>query len=145
MDDLKMKISKDDVIATINAEAEGEFKFIVPTSYTLRPLRDEDLYPMLGVISKVFPDELSEAFVNVASGAKTLKQIGYGVGFKLVTAVIKNLPTIGDDVYAILSDLSGIPALIIRKMAFGTTPKMIWDVYHEVQNADFFEAFSKSS
>ena len=42
---------------------------VIPTTYTLRPLRDEDLYPMLGVIAKVFPDELSEAFVNVACGA----------------------------------------------------------------------------
>lgn len=117
----------------------------IPTKYTLRPLRDEDLYPMLGVIAKVFPDELSEAFANVASGAKTLKEVGYGVGFKLVTAVIKNLPAIGDDVYAILSDLSGIPAPIIRKMKFGTTPKMIWDVYNEVQNADFLTLVSKSS
>lgn len=113
--------------------------------YTLRPLNDDDLWPMLAIIAKVFPDELSEAFVNVVSKRKTMQEIGYDVGFKLVVAVIKNIPTIGDDVYAFLSGVSGIPAADIRKMPFGTTPKMIWDIYHEVKNLDFFGAASKSS
>lgn len=113
--------------------------------YTLRPLRDEDLWPVLGIICKVFPNELSEAFVNVVTKEKTMQEIGYDVGFKLVAAVIKNLPTVGDEVYSFLSDLSGIPADEIPKMPFGTTPKMIWDIYHEVKNIDFFGAASKSS
>ena len=113
--------------------------------YTLRPLCDEDLWPMLAIIGKVFPNELSEAFVNVVTKEKTMQEIGYDVGFKLVVAVIKNLPNIGGEVYDFLSDLSGIPADEIRKMPFGTTPKMIWDIYHEVKNIDFFGAASKSS
>lgn len=113
--------------------------------YTLRPMNDDDLWPMLGIIAKVFPDELSEAFVNVVSKRKTMQEIGYDVGFKLVVAVIKNIPTIGDDVYGFLSGLSGIPAAEIRKMPFGTTPKMIWDIYHEVKNLDFFGDASRSS
>ena len=113
--------------------------------YTLRPMNDDDLWPMLAIIAKVFPDELSEAFVNVVSKKKTMQEIGYDVGFKLVVAVIKNIPTIGDDVYDFLSSLSGIPAENIRKMPFGTTPKMIWAIYHEVKNVDFFGAASKSS
>lgn len=113
--------------------------------YTLRPLCDEDLYPVLGIISKVFPDELSEAFVNVVTREKSIEEIGYDVGFKLVVAIVKNLPKIGDEVYDFLSDLSGIPSDEIRKMPFGTTPKMIWDIYHEVKNLDFFGDASRSS
>lgn len=115
----------------------------IPDSYILRPLCDEDLYPMLAIIGKVFPDDLKGAFVSVASGEKTVRQIGYDVGYKLVVAVIKNLHTIGDEVYAFLSDLSGIAPEIIRKMKFGTTPKMIWEIYREAQNSDFFQVFSE--
>ena len=113
--------------------------------YTLRPLCDEDLYPILAIIGKVFPDELSTAFVQVASKEKTFKEIGYDVGFKLFTAVIKNLHTVDVEVYEMLSSLSGIPAQDIRKMKFGTTPKMLWDVYNDVKNQDFFGDASKSS
>ena len=117
----------------------------IPVDYTLRPLCDEELYPMLGILSKVIPEELADAFVGVVSEEKTLDEIGYDVGFKLVVAVIKNLPTIGDEVYAFLSGISGIAPEILRKMKFGTTPKMIWEIYNEVKNSDFFEAVSKSS
>lgn len=115
----------------------------IPADYILRPLCDEDLYPMLAIIGKVFPDDLKDAFVYVASGQKTIKEIGYDVGYKLVVAVIKNLHTIGDEVYAFLSDVSGIAPEIIRKMKFGTTPKMIWEIYREAKNADFFQVFSE--
>lgn len=127
------------------SDKEEKIKLLIPENYTLRPLNDNDLWPMLAIIAKVFPDELSEAFVNVVSKKKTMQEIGYDVGFKLVVAVIKNIPTIGDDVYALLSDLSGIAPEVIRKMPFGTTPKMIWDIYHEVKNLDFFGDASKSS
>ena len=113
--------------------------------YTLRPLRDDDLYPILAIIGKVFPEELSAAFVQIATKEKTLKQVGYDVGFRLFTAVIKNLHTVDAEVYEMLSNLSGIPAEEIRKMKFGTTPKMIWEVYNEVKNQDFFGDASKSS
>lgn len=115
----------------------------IPDSYILRPLCDEDLYPMLAIIGKVFPDDLKDAFVYVASGQKTIKEVGYDVAYRLVVAVIKNLHTIGDEVYAFLSDLSGIAPEIIRKMKFGTTPKMIWEIYREAQNSDFFQVFSE--
>ena len=128
-------------------------------AYTLRPLRDEDLWPVLGIIAEVFPDDLAKVFVNVMAGEQKLeevgkdvvdgeqklKEVGKDVGFKLFSAVIKNLPKMGDAMYDFLSNLSGIPANEIKQMPFGTTPKMILDVYKEIKNADFFGAFSKLS
>ena len=113
--------------------------------YTLRDLRDEDLWPLLDIIGKVCPDDLSTAFVQVASGEKTVSEIGMDVGFKLVVAIVKNLPKVHNEVYTFLASMSGIPAKEIQKMGFGTTPKMIWDIYNNVKNSDFFGAFSKSS
>lgn len=126
-------------------ENKTQQEVVIPDTYTLRPLCDEDLYPILAIIGKVFPDDLKGAFVDVASGNKKVREIGYDVGYKLVVAVIKNLHTIGDDVYALLSDLSGIAPEIIRKMKFGTTPKMIWEIFGEAKNADFFQVFSELS
>ena len=121
----------------------------VEKPYTLRPLRDEDLWPVLDIIGKVIPDDLAPMFSMVASGEKTVKEtveeVGYDVGFKLVVAVIRNIPTIKDEVYRFLSDLSGIPADVIPTMKVGTTPKMIWDIYHDLKNVDFFGAASRSS
>lgn len=110
--------------------------------YTLRPLRDEDLWPVLGIIGKVIPDDLNAVFAQIASGEKSVNEVGYDVGFRLVVAVVRNLPAVKNEVYALLSDLSGIPADEIPAMKVGTTPKMIWDIWHEIKNADFFGAAS---
>lgn len=110
--------------------------------YTLRPLRDEDLWPVLGIIGKVIPDDLNAVFAQIASGEKSVNEVGYDVGFRLVVAVIRNLPAVKDEVYSFLSDLSGLPADEIPNMKVGTTPKMIWDIWHEIKNADFFGAAS---
>lgn len=125
------------------AEAAKETESSKP--YTMRPLRDEDLFPILSIVGKVFPDDLASVFAQVVTKEKTVQEVGYDVGFRLVVAVIKNLHKVGDEVYALLSELSGIPAADIRKMKFGTTPKMIWEIYNDVKNQDFFGAASKSS
>ena len=83
--------------------------------YTLRPLRDEDLWPILGIIAGSIPDDLSKAFVAVVSGEKKVHEIGYDVGFKLVVAIIKNVPKLDHEVYGLLSELSGISADEIKK------------------------------
>lgn len=142
-----MSDNNEALIKTINESEPVEIP-VEPKAkkpYTLRPLRDEDLYQVLAIIGKVFPNDLQAAFVTIASGEKSVKEIGYDVGYKLVVAVIKNLHTVGDDVYALLSDLSGIEPEFIRKMPFGTTPKMIWEIYNEVKNLDFFGDASKLS
>lgn len=113
--------------------------------YTLRRLKDRDLWPVLDIIGKVFPDDLSPVFVDLATGQKSVREIGGIVIMKLVVAVIRNLRTVHDEVYDFLSDVSGIPAEEIEEMAFGTAPSMIWDIVKSEKNADFFKEFSKLS
>lgn len=135
----------EEFIGSLKEKADALEKKIFERPYTLRPLCDEDLYPVLEIVSKVFPDDLHDAFVYVASGQKSIKEVGYDVAYRLVAAVIKNLHKVGDEVYAFLSDVSGIPAEKIRKMPFGTSPRMIWDIFREAKNADFFQEFSELS
>lgn len=137
----------------------------VEKPFTLRPLCDEDLYTILDIIAKVCPEEIRPIFMKVVekfSGMENLPDvsdelapeevnaareklmvdlaadIGVDIVMDLGLIIIRNLKMVKDDVYALLSDLSGIPADQIRKMPFGTTPKMIMAVVRDVKNLDFF-------
>lgn len=112
--------------------------------YTLRRLKDKDLWPVLDIISKVFPDDLGAVFAQIVTGGKTVNQVGAEIVVKLVVAVCKNMGKVHDEVYDFLSDVSGIPAADIEEMEFGTTPMMIWDIVANEKNASFFVAVSKS-
>lgn len=111
--------------------------------YTLRSLKDVDLFPILDIITKVLPEDLSEVFVQLTTGQKSLDEIGGVVVYRIIVSVLKNISTVHDELYALLSDLSGIPAADIQNMPFGTTPSMIWDVVADAKNASFFTVLSK--
>jgi len=114
--------------------------------YTLRDLTDEDLYTVLEIIAIALPEEAKESFVQKVSKEKkkTVEEIGGQVMFDMVRFIMKNLKSVKAEVYAFLSDLSGIPADDIRKMPFGTTPAMLKEVFTNTKNADFFTELFKS-
>lgn len=117
----------------------------VERSYTLRRLKDKDLFPILGIISEVFPDDLAKTFVQLTTKEKTVQEVGATAVLKIVLAVLKNMDSVKEDVYALLSDVSGIPAAEIAEMEFGTTPMMIWDIVSNEKNCGFFKVLSKLS
>ena len=117
----------------------------VERSYTLRRLKDKDLFPILGIISEVFPDDLAKTFVQLTTKEKTVQEVGATAVLKIVLAVLKNMDKVQDDVYNLLSDVSGIPAAEIAEMEFGTTPMMIWDIVSNEKNCGFFKVLSKLS
>lgn len=122
-----------------NLERQEETK----RPYELRRLKDSDLWPVLDIIGKVFPDELSTVFAQLVSREKTVEEVGVTVVMRLVVAVIKNMNKVHDEVYAFLSSVSGIPIADIENMEFGTTPMMIWDIVRNEKNNGFFGAASK--
>lgn len=114
--------------------------------YTLRRLMDVDLFPVMTIIGKVFPDDLSAIFANMLFGDekhKKAEKIGVVSATRIVAAMLKNIDTVQDDVYALLSSLSGIPADEIKEMEFGTTPMMLMDIVEDAKNASFFKVVSK--
>lgn len=111
--------------------------------YKLRSLKDKDFYPMLDIITATLPDDLADVFVQLATGEKSVDEIGGMVVYKIAVSVLKNVSAIPDKIYPLLSDLSGIPADEIPEMPFGTTPSMIWDIVADAKNASFFRAPSK--
>lgn len=111
--------------------------------YTLRSLKDGDLFPILDIITKVLPEDLSDVFMQLATGQKSIDEIGGVAVYKIIVAVLKNISVVRNELYALLSDLSGFPAADIENMPFGTTPSMIWDVASDAKNASFFKVLSK--
>lgn len=117
---------------------------IIEKPYTLRDLTDEDMYPVIDIIATVFPEDLTPIIMKVMSGEKKIDELGAVAVIQIVRAILKNIGVIRDDLYAFLSGVSGVPADDIRKMPFGTTPMMIWDIVNKVKGADFFKVVSKS-
>ena len=118
---------------------------VMEKPYTLRRLVDRDLFPILGIISEVFPDDLAKVFVQLSTKEKSVQEVGAMAVMKMVLAVLKNMDKVKDDVYNLLSDVSGIPAEEIQNMEFGTTPNMIWDIVNNEKNNGFFKVLSKLS
>ena len=44
-------------------------------AYTLRPLKDKDVWPVIDIISKVFPDDLGAVFAQIVTGERTLNSL----------------------------------------------------------------------
>lgn len=128
--------NKENVIEMTNEEA-------VSKPYVMRELKDKDLFPILDIIATVMPDDLSEVFVQIVTKEKTVNEVGGMVIYKIVIAVLKNIGMVHKEIYALLSDMSGIPADEIPEMPFGTTPSMIWDIVNNAKNASFFKELSK--
>ena len=129
----------------MNNQEIREQEEVMEKPYTLRRLVDRDLFPILGIISEVFPDDLAKVFVQVSTKEKSVQEVGAMAVMKMVLAVLKNMDKVQDDVYALLSDVSGIPAEDIKSMEFGTTPMMIWDIVDNEKNNGFFKVLSKLS
>jgi hypothetical protein len=115
----------------------------VEKPYTLRSLNDGDLFPIVDIVTKVLPEDMSDVFMQIASGEKSLEQLGGIALYKIIVAVLRNISKVRSELYALLSDLSGIPADEIPNMPFGTTPDMIWAVAADAKNANFFKVLSK--
>ena len=116
---------------------------VVERPYTLRKFKDGDLWPLLQILKKIGIKDCKEAFVQVASGEKTLKQIGILASFDLADILIGNLTKVEEEVYYLYADMSGLSVDEIRAMEFGTLPLMIMDSFNEVKNTSFFKVLSK--
>ena len=116
---------------------------VIERPYTLRKFKDSDLFMLLQILKKIGIKDCKEAFIHVASGEKSIKQIGILASFDLADIIIGNIAKAEDELYSLYSDLSGIPVDEMKDMEFGTLPMMIYDSFSEVKNTSFFKVLSK--
>lgn len=117
---------------------------VVEKPYTLRELCDEDIYPMVNILDKTLPSDIKNAFRQVIEGNGSIDTVGGMVFVDIVRMVIKNIGKAKEEIYSFLSDVSGIPEDQLKKMPFGTTPRMIKDLFTMAKNSDFFTEVFKS-
>lgn len=113
--------------------------------YTLRRLDGDDLWPVLDIVGKVLPDDLAPVFTEIATGEKSVAEVGGVVVFRLVSTIIKDIGKVKGEVYAFLTSVSGLTKDEINALGVMAVPKMIWEIYNAEKNVDFFGDASKSS
>jgi len=117
-------------------------KETVERPYTLRKMKDGDLFPILKIFRKLGLKEFKGSLQQMAEG-KTVEELGVLVLLDMADVIIGNIDKAEDDIYGFWSDLSGISVEEIKEMEFGTLPLMIYDSFKEVKNASFFTVLSK--
>lgn len=124
-------------------------------AYNLRNLTADDMFPMFQIISKIGvkefkrcfeSDEVMKAVSGMASGEKDnadLTAVGITIAFDLAGVIMSNLPNCKNDIYLLLSQLSGMTTKEIASLPMVTFVEMIMDVIRKDEFKDFFQAVSK--
>ena len=123
--------------------AEEIMEEVIVKPYTMRKAKNSDLWAILKILSKILPDELQKAFVQMASGEKTMKEIGISVVLDLGTMIVRNMYKAEDEVNEFCSDIIGVSVKELNEMEFGITPMIIMDFYEEAKKTTFFKVLSK--
>ena len=123
-------------------------------AYTLRALQSDDLFLMLKVINKIGIKEIkkcfeSEAVINTISSVasegkgeavdRDVATVGMTVMLEIADVFARNLPACRDELYQLLSTLSGMTAEEIAKLPMLTMVDMVMDVIKMQEFADFFQ------
>ena len=124
-----------------NEVAEAEE--VIERPYEIRKLNNGDFAPVLKILTKVLPDDLKGAFIQVATGEKTLHEIGGMVVCDMVVMVLKNIPKAQHDVDEFCASMIGKTVAELNEMEFGTTALILYDVFGDAKNTSFFKVVSK--
>ena len=122
--------NKDNIIEkTVEAVEET----VVERPYTLRKLKDGDLFPLLQLFRKIGLKEFKNAIMQILDSNNS-KEIGIVVMLDMADTIIAHIGgEAGNDIYAFWSELSGISVEDMKEMEFGTLPMMIIDSSFSMQ------------
>lgn len=123
-------------------------------NYELRNLTSDDIFPMFQIISKIGirefkscfdSPEVKEAIKKSAGGNEEidLNSIGLAVVIDIAGIIMSNVPRAKEDIYLLLSQLSGMSKKEISALPMSTFAQMIIDVVKKDEFKDFFQVVSK--
>lgn len=121
--------------------------------YTLKRLQSKDVFPMLRILSKIGMSELKECFSSHAvteaisrateSGKDIdLSAVGVNVAVDIASVIVTNIPKCEQDIYAFLSQLSGMHVQDIADLDAVVFFEMIVDVIKKPEFRDFMKVVS---
>lgn len=118
--------------------------------YELRNLTSDDIFPMFQIISKIGIREFKSCFDSPevkAAIAKSeeldLNSVGLAVALDIGGIVLANVPKAKNDIYLLLSNLSGLTEQEIGALPMATFAQMIIDVVKKDEFKDFFQVVSR--
>jgi hypothetical protein len=124
-------------------------------AFELRQLTADDIFPMFQIISKIGvrefkscfeSEEVRKAIMDMASGAKdqaNVSAVGLTVAVDIAGVIISNLYKCKDDIYQLLSQLSGMKTKEIANLPMPTFLEMIVAVVKKEEFKDFFQGVTK--
>lgn len=123
--------------------------------YTLRTLTADDMFPMFSIISKIGLKEFKDCFASKqakdaitkanaeAEGEIDVSSVGVVIAFDVASIIFSNIGKCKDDIYALLSGLSGMSKKEIAALPMNVFMTMIVDVVKKEEFADFFQAVAR--
>lgn len=122
-------------------------------AYTLRGLTADDVFPMFKIISNIGIKEFKSCFEseevreaikgmtsdNVEGKEVDASTIGIMVAVDIASVVFANLPKCKDDIYQLLSGLSGMSRKDIAALPMNVFLGMVIDVIKKEEFKDFFQ------
>lgn len=124
-------------------------------AFELRQLTADDIFPMFQIISKIGvrefkscfeSEEVRKAIMDMVSGAKdqaNVSAVGLTVAVDIAGVIISNLYKCKDDIYQLLSQLSGMKTKEIANLPMTTFLEMIVAVVKKEEFKDFFQGVTK--
>lgn len=123
--------------------------------YELRDLMADDLFIVVNIISKIGVKEFKACFeseevkaavlgvMKKADGEADIVSIGVSVALDIAAILMANIGKCKSDIYALLSNLSGMKEKEIAKLPLKTFTDMIFDLVRKREFADFFQDAAK--
>lgn len=121
----------------------NENQTVIERPYTIRSLKNGDLWKVVNILGKILPEELKQAFIQAASGNANVKEIGGMVVCDMAVMITKNAHKAQAEVDAWCADLIGKSVEELNEMEFGTTALILIDVFGDAKNTSFFKVLSK--
>lgn len=121
--------------------------------YTFRKLGTTDMFLMFKVLNKLGFREFKDneglkktLFVfmgGTTNGKVDVNKIGMDIFFEVAAIITEALPKAEDEIYSLLSNLSGIKVEDIKKQSPAVTLEMIVDLIKKEEFKDFFSVVLK--
>ena len=124
-------------------------------AYELRKLTADDVFPMFQIISKIGFKEFKHCFDSPEvkaviekaaadeSNQADLTSVGMTVALDLASVVVSNLGSCKNDIYLLLSQLSGMTTKDIAALPMVTFFEMVIDFIKKDEFKDFIKVVSK--
>lgn len=128
------------------------------TTFELRKLKSDDVFPMFKIISKIGLKEIKEqldpttlgkianAFQKDNEDVKAedmVYSIGFSVVLEIANVVIANIPNCKKEIYGLLSQVSGMSEKEIAELDMVTFTEMIVAFFKKEEFKDFIGVVSK--